>query len=129
MILVDSSVLVDHFNGTETAETERMRSAVEGGGVIVGDLMVLEVLQGFHSDRAFAEARRLLGLFPVIPLLGPENAVQGARHYRRLRQVGITIRKTNDVIIATWCIQARVPLLYSDRDFDPFVEHLGLKAA
>lgn len=76
MVLVDSSVWVDYFNGFETRESSRL------------------------------------------------DALLGS-----LRARGITIRKTTDTIIATFCIANEIPLLYSDRDFNPFAEHLGLQAA
>jgi predicted nucleic acid-binding protein len=97
--------------------------------VITGDLILTEVLQGFVSEREFNQGRKLLASLPTIPLVGEEIAVQAARNVRKLRTLGITIRKTIDTLIATSCIEKEISLLYSDRDFDPFVQHLGLRSA
>lgn len=94
-----------------------------------GDLLLTEVLQGFTSDADFNEAHTLLSSLTVIELCGRDVAVRAARNYRRLRALGITVRKTIDTVIATRCIEDDVALLYSDRDFDPFVKHLGLHSA
>ena len=95
----------------------------------VGDLILTEVLQGFSSEKDFNQARRLMNVLDVITLGGQDIALQAARNYRVLRTQGVTIRKTIDTIIATRCIEDDLPLLYCDRDFDPFVEHLGLRSA
>jgi len=97
--------------------------------VAIGDLMLVEVLQGFSSDRDFNQAKRLMTSLEVIDIGGSEIALKAARNFRSLRARGITVRKTIDTLIATRCIGARYSLLYSDRDFDPFVEHLGHKSA
>lgn len=129
MIVVDSSVWVDFFNGTATPEVERLDGLLGVRPVAVGDLILVEVLQGFRSDRDAARARHLFGSIPVIEMLGRRNAYRAAESYRTLRRKGLTVRKTIDVIIATACIEAHLPLLFSDRDFQPFVTHLGLEAA
>jgi len=127
MILVDSSVWVDYFNGTETRETDLLDGVLGREPVAVGDLVMAEVLQGFRNDRDFATARGLLGSLPVFDMLGAARAVGVAENYRALRRHGVTVRKTADAVIATFCIEQGLPLLYTDRDFDPFVKHLGLK--
>jgi len=87
------------------------------------------VVQGFRQDRDVATARQLFRSLAPLPTLGPRNAWKAAENYRELRRRGIPVRKTIDGIIATACIEANLPLLFSDRDFLPYVEHLGLEAA
>lgn len=128
MILVDSSVWIDYFRGTVTPQTDTLDSLLGSELVATGDLILTEVLQGFVSDRDFSRARKLLSSLLVLDLAGRDIAIQAAKNFRVLRSRGVTVRKTIDTIIATRCIQSRLPLLYSDRDFDPFVEHLGLRA-
>ena len=129
MILVDSSVWVDYFNGRLTRETDHLDSLLGVEPVAIGDLILTEVLQGFRTDADCASAKELLRGLPLYELLGKDLAVKTADNYRVLRKKGITVRKTADAIIATFCIEHRTPLLYSDRDFDPFVKHLALKSA
>ena len=129
MIVVDSSVWIDFFNGAQTSEVERLDAVLGTTPVAVGDLIVVEVLQGFRSDRDVAAARQLFRSLPLLAMLGPQNAYKAAENYRGLRSRGITVRKTIDGIIATACIEANLPLLFSDRDFLPYVEYLGLEAA
>lgn len=94
--------------------------------IAIGDLILAEVLQGFRYDRAYRRARSLLGVLPRVSQVDFNIALASAENFRRLRQAGFTVRKTVDCLIATSCLQQGLPLLYSDRDFDPFVEHLGL---
>lgn len=129
MILVDSSVWIDYFRGAATRETDLLDGLLGEDLLATGDLMLAEVLQGFRSDSEFEQARRLLATLDIVTLGGPEIALQAARNFRALRARGITTRKTIDTIIATRCIVGDYALLYSDRDFDPFVEHLGLRSA
>lgn len=126
MILVDSSVWIDYFRGLDTPQVERLDAALGTEPVAIGDLMLAEVLQGFTSDRDFNLALELLDALDRIDIAGHEIAIEAARHFRTLRARGVTVRKTVDTLIATRCIRNRLPLLYSDRDFDPFVEYLGL---
>jgi predicted nucleic acid-binding protein len=128
VILVDSSVWIDYFRGTVTPQTERLDALLGSELMCVGDLVLAEVLQGFNTDREFNQARKLLTSLEVIDLGGQELAVQAARNFRTLRLMGVTVRKTIDTLIATACIEKDLPLLYSDRDFDAFVEHLGLRS-
>lgn len=127
MILVDSSVWIDYFRGTVTPETERLDSILGTELVATGDLILTEVLQGFDTERDFNEARRMLGALTVVDLCGREIAIQAARNFRTLRKLGATVRKTIDTVIATRCIESGYRLLHNDRDFDPFVKHLGLR--
>jgi predicted nucleic acid-binding protein len=130
MILVDSSVWIDYFRGVGSPQTDRLDSLLGQELLITGDLIIAEVLQGFQSETAFNEAMRLMtGSLTVVSLVGPANAVQAARNYRTLRAAGITVRKTIDTLIATYCIVNRYALLFSDRDFGPFVDYLGLRSA
>lgn len=129
MILVDSSVWVDYFNGAAGREADLLDGFLGREPVAMGDLVLAEVLQGFRDDAAFRAARRLLRGLPVYDMLGEARALKVAHNYRALRKRGITVRKTTDAVIATFCIEQRMPLLYSDRDFEPFVAHLGLKSA
>lgn len=129
MILVDSSVWIDYFRGTPTAEAQRLDSLLGTEPVATGDLVLTEVLQGFGNEREFNQARKLLTSLVVIDLGGREVAIQAARNFRVLRTLGITLRKTIDAVIATRCIESGFTLLFSDRDFDPFVQHLGLRSA
>ena len=128
MILVDSSVWIDYFRGTATPQTERLDSLLGTEPLAIGDLILTEVLQGFSSDRDFNQAKKLLTSLVVIELGGLEIAIQAAKNYRKLRDLGITSRKTIDTVIATRCIAGGYTLLHSDRDFEPFVTHLGLRS-
>lgn len=127
MILIDSSVWIDYFRGTSTRESDKLESLLGTEPVSIGDLMLTEVLQGFNGEREFNQAKALLTSLEVVPLVGPDIAIKAARNFRTLRAAGITVRKTIDTIIATRCIESRYALLFSDRDFDPFVRHLGLR--
>ena len=129
MIFVDSSVWIDYFRGVASPETDQLDALLGQEELVTGDVVLAEVLQGFNSEGDFREAHDLLTRFEIIEVGGREIAVQAARNFRALRLRGITIRKTIDTLIATRCIVDDFSLLHSDRDFDPFVEHLGLKSA
>ncbi len=129
MIVVDSSVWIDFFNGVSTPEVERLDDLLDVTPVAIGDLILVEVVQGFRLEKDVAMARQLFRSLAPLPMLGVRNAWRAAENYRELRRRGITVRKTIDGIIATACIEANLPLLFSDRDFLPYVEHLGLEAA
>ena len=128
MILVDSSVWIDYFNGEQTQEADKLDSLLGVEPLGIGDLILTEVLQGFRSDRDYETARRLLTSCSVFAMLGQDMALKSANNYRALRKKGITIRKTADVIIATYCIEQGHSLLFADKDFQPFVKHMGLRA-
>lgn len=127
MILVASSVWIDFFRGTVTPQVDALDRLLGEELVAIGDLMMTEVLQGFASERDFNKARRLLGALDLVEIGGRDVMIEAARYFRDLRGRGITIRKTIDTLIATRCIVSGYRLLYSDRDFDPFVTHLGLE--
>jgi predicted nucleic acid-binding protein len=128
MIVVDTSVWIDYFKGIDSQETNILDHALDNDAVAIGDLILLEILQGFRSDKDYKLAKNHLLALQQYNMLTPDLAIQAAENYRKLRKKGITIRKTADVIIATFCIQNRLPLLYTDRDFIPFSEHLKLIA-
>jgi predicted nucleic acid-binding protein len=129
VILVDSSVWINYFRGATTPQAEKLDALLGTEPVAIGDLILTEVLQGFVSDRDFNQASKLLDSLDIIDLGGRDIAIQAAKNFRVLRGLGVTVRKTIDTIIATRCIESRLTLLYSDRDFDPFVTHLGLSSA
>jgi len=129
MILVDSSVWIDYFSGNNSPETDLLDRTLGVSTVAVGDLILTEVLQGFRIDKDYTTARALMEELTVFEMLGKDMAIRSAENFRELRKKGITIRKTADVIIASFCIEHRIPLLSSDKDFRPFVTHLGLTEA
>jgi predicted nucleic acid-binding protein len=127
MIVVDSSVWIAHLRNAETAGVAKLRNLDGDDDILVGDLILLEVLQGARDDQHAALIERNLRQFAIAPMLGEALASQAARNFRLLRAKGITIRKTADVIIGSFCIAGGHALLHDDRDFDPMVEHLGLR--
>jgi predicted nucleic acid-binding protein len=129
MIFVDSSVWIDYFRGASTPETERLDALLGEEELITGDVVLTEVLQGFESERDFRTTLRLFDALTIVEVGGREAAIEAARNFRRLRTKGVTIRKTIDTLIATWCIRNGAALLSGDRDFAPFIAHLGLKSA
>jgi predicted nucleic acid-binding protein len=129
LILVDSSVWIDYFRGVSNRPSETLDHLLSQEPLAVGDLILTEVLQGFSDEAAFNEARRLLTSLTVIELGGQQIAIQAARNFRALRNLGVTVRKTIDTIIATRCLVSRHVLLHNDKDFEPFVDHLGLRVA
>lgn len=127
MILVDSSVWIGYFNGIINPQTDWLDSALGKEIIIVGDIILAEVLQGFKSDRDFNKAKELLSNFRFMEMLGQELAIKSAKNYRFLRKKGVTVHKTIDVIIGTFCIHHNISLLHDDQDFDPLTKHLGLR--
>lgn len=127
MIAVDSTVWIDFFRGRPTRETTLLRPLVGLGVILVGDLVLAEVLQGFRDDGEAETGRRTLERFAVEPMVGRDIAVAAARNYRVLRGQGITIRRTIDLLIGTFCIERGHLLLHNDRDFDPMASRLGLR--
>ena len=126
MILVDSSVWIDYFTGKPSAEANKLDQVLGNTPLALGDLILTEVLQGFRFDRDYRKAKNLLEEFRIYHMLGRDQAIRSAENFRKLRKKGITVRKTADVVIASFCLSEGLPLLFSDRDFQPFVEHLGL---
>jgi predicted nucleic acid-binding protein len=126
VIVADTSVWIDYFNGRVTSETDLLDRLLGVERLIVGDLILIEVLQGFRTQADFERAHLYLKTFDFRPMVGREVAIAAATNYRLLRILGVTVRKTIDVLIATFCITENHSLLHSDRDFDPFERYLGL---
>jgi predicted nucleic acid-binding protein len=129
LILVDTSVWVDHLRGVQSAQTTKLETVLAREPLLVGDLILLEILQGARDERHAARLEREMRRFTILPLLDDFLATKAARNFRRLRRMGLTIRKTADIIIGTFCIERGHVLLHDDRDFDPMQRHLGLKVA
>lgn len=129
MMLVDSSVWIDFFNGAESAEASFLNDSLGQAPIAVGDLILAEVLQGFRRDKDLKTAIELFDSVIVYDLVGKDMAVKSAKNFRTLHAKGITVRKTVDCLIATYCIEHDLPLLQADKDFEPFHGHLGLKRA
>ena len=127
MILVDSSVWINYFNGIPTWQTDLLDNYLSNVPVVIGDLILAEVLQGFRSDKDYETAKNLLSTLPFRQIGGYNVAIQSAQNYRFLRRTGVTVRKTIDIIIATFCIMEGLTLLHDDRDFDIMVSHFSLK--
>lgn len=127
MILVDSSVWIAHLRGRNTSATAKLRAAAAREPLLVGDLILLEILQGARDELHAVRIERDLRRYAVVPLLDGALATRAARNYRKLRDLGITIRKTADIVIGTFCIERGHTLLHDDRDFAPMEKHLGLK--
>lgn len=127
MIMVDSSVWIDYFTGLASKQTDTLDDTLGQEPVAVGDLILTEVLQGFRRDKDYETARTLFDDLTVFEILGKNMAIKSAENFRTLRKRGITVRKTADVIIASFCIEQKFPLLFSDKDFKPFVKYLGLQ--
>ena len=126
-VIIDTTVWIDFFRSAKTEQTDLFEKVIRRGDAAVGDLIVSEILQGVDTDKEFRSLKRHLSNFHVYPMVGRQNAIQSAVNYRKLRAKGITVRKSVDCWIATFCIERRFPLLHNDRDFDPFAQHLGLK--
>jgi predicted nucleic acid-binding protein len=120
MLVVDSSVWVDYFNGVENPQTDFLDAVLDNTPILIGDLILAEVLQGFRNDADFEQARRALVKFHQVQMVNPSLAVKSAQNFRLLRRKGVTVRKTIDSLIATWCIENHVPLLHNDSDFDGY---------
>lgn len=127
MILVDSSVWIDFFRNKPTLQAEWLDRNLGIEGLVVGDLILAEVLQGFKDDRGFNAARRMLGRLEQVIVGGTDLAVEAARNYRKLRVAGVTVRGTVDILIATRCLADGLRLLHNDRVFDAIGQHLGLR--
>jgi predicted nucleic acid-binding protein len=127
VILVDTSVWITHLRGRNTAATAKLSAAAAREPLLIGDLILLEILQGARDDLNAARIERELRRYAIVPLLDDALASRAASNYRKLRDFGITIRKTGDVIIGTFCIERGHTLLHDDRDFAPMEKHLGLR--
>src|SRR5260221_68146 len=119
MTLVDSSVWIDQFNQVATPAVQRLHELIAEGPLLVGDLVLCEVLQGFRSEAQAQLVERALSQYEIVTLSSPQLAIKAAANYRFLRTRGITIRKTIEILIGTFCIERGHHLLHSDRDFEP----------
>lgn len=126
MIVVDTAVWIDFLNGRNAPHVRRLRALFGESEIIVGDLMLCEVLQGLDDERAARQVEALLRRFDIVSMAGEAIAVAAARNYRALRARGVTLRKTIDLLIGTWCIENRRPLLHNDRGFHALARHLNL---
>ena len=126
MILVDTSVWIDYFNGVATRETDLLDRVLGTEPLLTGDLILAEVLQGFRSDRDFRRAKAALDTLAFEPMVGRDIAISTAQNYRKLRALGVTVRKTIDVMVATFCIEGGHRLLHAHRDFTLMERPLGL---
>jgi predicted nucleic acid-binding protein len=127
VILVDSSVWIDFFRNKPTRQAEWLDRNLGVEGLVVGDLILAEVLQGFRDDRGFNEAKHLLVQLEQVVVAGFDIAIEAAQNYRKLRGIGVTVRGTVDMLIATRCLANGLRLLHSDKDFDVYEKHLGLR--
>ncbi|HKZ43357.1 MAG TPA: PIN domain nuclease [Candidatus Hodarchaeales archaeon] len=127
MLVVDSTVWIDYFNGVESPQTDYLHLIADKTPILIGDLILAEVLQGFREDADFEKARRALGKYIQVEMVNPELALQSALNFRLLRRKGVTVRKTIDSLIATYCIENEHDLLHNDSDFDGYEKHLELK--
>jgi len=128
MIIVDSSVWVAFFNGDDNWQANMLDKLLSEELILTGDLILTEVLQGFRYDRDFRQAREFMSTLPFCEMCGNEMSITSASNYRKLRKKGITVKKTIDVMIGSYCIENNVMLLHDDQDFKPIEKELGLKS-
>lgn len=126
MTVVDSSVWIANLRGLLTPQVVRLMNMARQEQIIVGDLILAEVLQGARDEAQAAKIEQSMRRYTVRSMAGEDIAVKAARNYRTLRGQGITVRKTIDIFIGTYCIEGGHSLLHDDRDFDPMETHLGL---
>jgi len=127
MIFVDTSAWIDYFNNVNASHTDNIDRLLQSTRIVTGDLVISELLRGFRDEKDYREARRLMDTLEYRDMVGIDIAIESADNYRFLRKKGLTVRKTIDTIIATFCIANDFELIHNDSDFDPFEEHLGLK--
>jgi predicted nucleic acid-binding protein len=129
LTLVDSSVWIAYLRGQRSIATDKMTALTLADDILLCDIILLEVLQGARDDRHAARLNQILRRYKLVPLFDEHLAVRAADNFRRLRSIGITVRKTMDLIIGTFCIEHGHRLLHHDRDFEPMTTHLGLLIA
>jgi len=127
MIVVDTSVWIDYVNGVITPQTNLLDIELENSRIVTGDLIITEFLQGFRDDKQYYEAKELMESLEYCDFVGKEIAIKAAENFRKLRKKGITVRKTIDVLIATFCVENGYELIHNDKDFDQMEEILGLR--
>lgn len=126
MILVDTSVWIDYFNGRKSSQTDKLDELLSTEQIIMGDIILAEILQGFRKDADFNKAKEVLDYLQCYSISNKKIAIKSAENFRTLRKKGVTVRKTTDMLIGTFCIENSIPLLHNDKDFIP-LEKLGLK--
>ena len=127
MVVVDTSVWIDYFNGVVSQQTDRLDELLGEQLVVVGDLILAELLQGFETEADAMRALALLEPLEFVEMVGRDVAVESAANYRRLRRRGVTVRKSIDMLIGTYCLIHNHELLHNDRDFEVLARHLGLR--
>jgi predicted nucleic acid-binding protein len=127
VVVVDTSVWIDHFNGEDTPQVARLGALLGQQLIAVGDLILAELLQGFSTEPEARAALAYLAPFDLVEMAGPKIAIESAANFRRLRRRGVTVRKTMDMLIGTYCLVNDHELLHDDRDFDLLAQHLGLR--
>ena len=127
MIIADTSVWIDYLRGVESVQTDLLDYELLHDRVATGDIIIVEFLQGFREEKDLKIAKKIMNRLEYYDFLGKEMSLIAAENYRKLRKNGVTVRKTIDVIIASFCIEKGFELLHNDRDFDPMEEYLGLK--
>ncbi|MFH0976998.1 MAG: PIN domain nuclease [Spirochaetota bacterium] len=127
MIVADTSVWIDYFKGISAPHTDILDRELLNYRIITGDIIIAEFLQGFKDEKDYNQAKEIMNSLEYFDFVGKEIAFKAAQNFRKLRKQGITVRKTIDVIIATFCIKNNFPLIHNDKDFDPMEQHLGLK--
>jgi predicted nucleic acid-binding protein len=127
MIVVDTSAWIDYVNGVQAPHTDRLDVELQHNRIVTGDLIMTEFLQGFKNEKDFKAAKEIMDSLEYFDMVGKENAVKAARNFRILRKRGVTVRKTIDVLIATFCIENEFELIHNDRDFHPMEKYLGLR--
>lgn len=126
MIVADTSVWIDYVNGVLAPHTTLLDHELQYSRIVTGDLIIVEFLQGFRNENDMKRAKEIMEKLEYYDFVGKENAVKAAQNFRKLRSKGITVRKTIDVLIATFCIESRFELIHNDRDYDPMEKYLGL---
>lgn len=127
MIIADTSAWIDYFRGIESFHTDVLDYELSRSRIGTGDLIITEFLQGFRNDKDFQDAKTMMDSLQYFDLAGKEIATAAAQNFRILRKEGITVRKTIDVLIATFCIVHNFELIHNDREFEPFEIRFGLK--
>lgn len=127
MIVVDSSVWIEAFSQRPTLTRDRLDALIDRQELVVGDLILTEVLQGFRDEQSHRKAKTILTALPVESMAGRDAALAAADAYRTLRRRGVTPRNTIDVLIACHCVRHGHVLLHADRDFDLMAPILDLQ--
>ena len=127
MIVVDTSVWIDYFNGVDSRQTVALDELLGERPLLMGDLILAELLQGFDNETDAHRVLNVLEPLECVAMVDRDVALESARNFRRLRRRGVTVRKTMDMLIGTWCLMHHCELLHADRDFTVMEQHLGLR--